>query len=90
MVEIFTKGAVLDRLVKVAIRRRNDSHVHGDRLGSTHPFEFALLKESQELSLKLRGDIADLVQEHSTAVGQFHFSLFELVGSGEGAFLMPK
>ena len=55
MVEIFTKGADPDRLVKIAIRRRNDSNVHDDRLGPAHPFEFALLKESQELGLEAPG-----------------------------------
>ena len=39
-------GHIGDRLFKIAVGRRNDSHVYSDRFGSTHAFELPLLQES--------------------------------------------
>jgi len=59
-------------------------------LDAPDALEFPLLEESQQLRLNLRGDIANLVEENSAAMGQLDLSLLELVGPGKGTLLVPE
>jgi hypothetical protein len=90
IIEIFTKGVVLDCPFEVAIRSGNNPHVHGDGFGPPTRSNSRSCRNRKSLVLQLRRDIADLIQKHSAAVGQFHFSLFELMRPSESAFLMPE
>ena len=45
------------------MRRRHDASVYIDRLGSPETRDFALLQHAQELRLRRRRQVADLVEE---------------------------
>ena len=51
------------RVVEVAVGRGDDAHVDVQRLVAADALERALLQEAQELHLRRRRDLADLVEE---------------------------
>jgi len=52
--------------------------------------ELALLQHAQQLDLGREVDVADLVEEERSAVGELEPSLLALLGAGEGAFLVAE
>ena len=61
VVEILAELALLDRLGKVTVRRRDHAHVHLHRLRATYAHELALLQYAQELNLHVVRKLADFV-----------------------------
>ena len=57
-------------LAQRAVRRRDDAHVDRDRLRAADARDLALLEHAQELHLRGRRDLADLVEEERPRVGQ--------------------
>ena len=55
---------------QVAVGRGDHPHVHANRLGAAQPRDLVLLQDAQQLDLRGRRQIADLVQEQRPAVGQ--------------------
>ena len=58
--------------------------------GAADPFELAFLQDAQELGLQLQRQIADLVEKHCAAMSELELALLQLMGAGEGAFLMAE
>ena len=63
---------------------------HADLLVAADPPERARLENPQELDLQVGGHLGDLVEEQRAAVGELEVPGTALVGSGEGAFLVPE
>ena len=61
--QIAAEAAALHLLLEIAVRRRKDSRVHRDRLGAADGNHLALLEHAQELHLRGRRRLADLVEE---------------------------
>src|SRR5947207_7983384 len=67
--EILSEDPVLHGLRDVAVRCRDQAHVHLDVLRVPDAPDLALLDHAQELHLERWGDLRDLVEEERAAVG---------------------
>ena len=65
--QVEAEGALLDGLLEVAVRGRDDADVELDLLGAADAVKDALLEDAQELGLHVGRDLADLVEEQRTA-----------------------
>ena len=70
VVEVFAECLVADGLEQVAVGGRQHAHVGLDRGGPADAVELALLEDAQQLGLRLRRQLADLVEEEGAALGQ--------------------
>src|SRR6266508_957958 len=90
IVEIFTKFLFLYGFPRIAIRGRNQPHVHLDLAGAPDAAQRAVLQYPQKLDLKLRAHLGDLVQEESSAHRLLEVPDPPLIGSGKRAALVPE
>ncbi len=67
---------------EIGIGRRDQSHIDFHRARRTDPFEFAILKHTQQLGLLGNRDIGDLIEEQSAAIGQLETP--DAIGLGIG------
>ena len=88
--EVRTELAAHHRLVQPAVGGRDDAHIDLARLSSADPLELAFLQYPQEFGLEFQGNLAHLVQENGTPVGQFESSLALLGRAGEGPFFVAE
>ena len=51
IVKVFPEPPLLDRLLEIAVRGRNQAHVDGDRFAAAHPLDLPLLHRAQDLCL---------------------------------------
>ncbi|MNX96250.1 hypothetical protein D3C86_1285600 [compost metagenome] len=51
IVEIFTEAFFLDRGLKVDVGRRQNPHIHRNRLAAAHPLDVFFLKKTQQVGL---------------------------------------
>src|SRR5690606_30340743 len=63
----------------------DDAHVDAPRARLTDATDLPRLERAEQLGLKLDGELADLVEEHRTAVGRLERAHAIAVGAGEGA-----
>ena len=73
-IQILAKGALSERFHQIFIRRRNDPHVHLDRLRPTQSLEPLLLQHSEHLGLGRQAHIADFIQKQRAAVRHLKLS----------------
>src|SRR5690606_28309460 len=90
VVEVMPKPAGCNGGLQVAIGRGNEPDIHLDRLCAADTLELAFLQHAEELHLKRRRDIADLIQEERAPIGQLESADALVGGPGEGALLMAK
>src|SRR5574341_929894 len=67
--EVLAKAAFFNRARQIAIGRRNYTNIDANRLRAPDTLELPFLEKSKELGLKLRRDIADLVEKNCAAIG---------------------
>src|SRR5205823_8776551 len=90
IVEILAEDVLLDRLLHVEVRGRDDLHVALDRLRSADALEFLVLDDAQQLRLRGQRHLPDLVQENRAAVRELEASELAAVGAGERTFLVAE
>ena len=88
--KVAAETAVRGGSAQIAIRGRNDAHVHTDRLSTADALEFTLLEDPQECGLRVSREFADFIQENGAAICQFKTAKSALHRAGEGAFLMAE
>src|SRR5262249_51915767 len=89
IVEIRAKTAIGDALhVSVGGRDQADIGLEGRR--SADALVLTLLQDPQELRLRRRRQLANLVEEQRPARGELEAAALKFVGSSEGATLMPE
>jgi hypothetical protein len=67
--EIVGKGAFSRQRVEITVGRDDHARVDDDRPLAADPFELAFLRQSQQLGLHRRRDVADLIERQRAAVG---------------------
>ncbi len=82
VIQITAKRTGGDPVFQVAIRGREDPHVHLDRLVRADPRDLAALQHAQQLDLRGGRHVAYFVQKQRAAVGIFE--LADAVGRGVG------
>ena len=88
--EIRAEALLPDRLGEVAIGGGDQPDVGLDRLRGADPLELPLLQDAQQLHLELERQLADLVEEERSAVGQLEAAAASPVGAGEGTLLVAE
>src|SRR5262249_9182803 len=83
VVEVLPEPALLDRLLEVEIRGRNEPEFRFDRLRPADALDFALLDGSQKLCLQVLAKIPDFVKEQGPGGGKLEFPELLPVRSGE-------
>jgi hypothetical protein len=84
--EVFAEAALADGVLQVDVGGGDDADVDLDLLHAAEMHEAAVLEDAQNLGLHVHAHGADLVEEESTAVGDFEETLFCGDGGGEGTF----
>src|SRR5207244_432487 len=79
-----------DRLLQVAVRRRDEPYVDADRLVAADARHLAVLDHAQQLRLQLVRHVADLVEEDGAAVGVLEEPLALPLAAGVGAGLVAE
>ena len=88
--QILAKQALLDRLLEIAVRRRDEPHVDAQRLDAADALERALLQDAQQLHLHVDRQLAYLVEEQRSAVRQLEAPRLLRHGTGKRALLVPE
>src|SRR5688572_11388881 len=66
--QVLPEFSFLNRLLEVAVARRDDAHVDVLTEAAAYALELAFLEHAEQLSLKGGGDFADLVEQQRPAV----------------------
>src|SRR5262249_16723974 len=88
--QILAQLALLDRILRFQVRRRDDADV--DRLlgAPAEPPELPLLQHAEQLHLRGRRHLADLIEEERAAIGELEAALPPIGRAGERAFLVAE
>src|SRR5579863_9258317 len=90
MEEVFAESTPAIGVLKVLVGRDDDTDIGLHFANAPYTLEFALLDHAQKGGLDLGGQVADLIEEESAAVGKFEMSFFIGQGAGKGAFDMTE
>ena len=69
--QIFAEPAVANHLAQINIGGGDDAHVHLHLLRAAQMHKPAILKNAQDLALRVHGHGADFVEEERTAIRDF-------------------
>ena len=73
--QVFSKRAIRAHLIEIAMRSRDDAHVHIHRLRRAHGPHRAVLQHTQQLRLKREWHVADFIEKQAAAIGRLKQSL---------------
>src|SRR5262245_9172166 len=90
VVEILAEPPRARRRLEILVRGGDQPHVDADRLVAADALELLLLDRAEQLGLRLKGHVADLVEEQRAAVGGLELSLASRDRSGEGSLLVSE
>src|SRR5438477_5079613 len=88
--KVGTKLAFLYGPLPISIGRSYATEVDFDGLIAANPYDLPLLQDSQQVSLGLQTDIANLIEKHGSSFGDLELTLFAILCAREGAFFMPE
>ena len=89
--QVLAEVAAREGGAQIAVRRRDDPHVHGRRIVRAEPEHLPLLQDAQEPRLERGGDVADLVEEDRAGVRRLEEPRPAAAArAGEGALLVPE
>src|SRR5215471_1321124 len=72
VIKVFAKLSLLDQVGEIAVGRGDEAHVDLHRRRASEPLELAFLQDAEELDLHLWRDVANLVEEERSFVGELH------------------
>src|SRR5687768_11848718 len=88
--EILAEAAVGDGALEIVIRRGEDANVHRNGLASTHALDLLRLDGPQQLRLRLRAEVTDLIQEQRAPMSELEPPDAPVGGSGERPSFMSE
>src|SRR5439155_5744188 len=88
--QVCPEASAGDRVLEVLVGGCDDPHIHLEGAGRTNPLHLAVLKDPQELGLRLPWQIADFVQKDRAQMGNLEAPGLARDGSRERAFLVPE
>src|SRR6266545_73080 len=83
VVEVFAQLLLLDRIVRITVRRGDEPDVDLQLLRTADTAQRAVLEDAQQLDLELRSHLGDLVQEERAPGGFLEIADAAFVGTGE-------
>src|SRR2546426_711377 len=90
VVQVLAEAPRLHLGLEVLVGGREDAHVDLQGAVAADPLELALLQDAQDLGLRLRPHVADLVEEERPAVGDLELALARRDRPREGALLVTE
>src|SRR6266478_7919751 len=90
VIEVVAETLLVDHRAEIAVRRRDQPHVHLDGLRPADALELLLLEHPQQLRLELERDLADLVEEQRATVRDLESSDLLRDRAGESAALVTE
>ncbi len=88
--EVLAELAAGHPLLQVLVGGGDDAHVHPHRRVPADPIELAVCQHAQQPGLRLRGHVADLVEEESAAVGLLEAPLAPRRGAGKSPLFVAE
>src|SRR3989475_9896325 len=88
--QVLAEPLLLHFVLELAVRRRDDARVYGDRAGAAHASHLTLLEDAEQLRLRGRREVADLVEEQGAAARRLERPLAHRHGAREGAALVAE
>ena len=85
-----SESARTNGFFKIAIGRRNDSHIHLNRFATTDAFKSRPFQNAQKLGLYRRAHFTDFIQKQSASIRLFETSDLAINRACERAFFMPE
>src|SRR5690606_6311040 len=79
-----------DHRFEVLVGSTDDAGIDVDRLAPSDALDLPFLQEAQKLDLQRQRNVANLVEEQGSSVGQFDLALGGLDCTGEGPLLMSE
>src|SRR5260370_16002063 len=70
IIQIFSEFTVTDHLPQVLIGRRDNTNIDARGTGAAYGLELALLKDTEQLRLKLHWHVSDFIQKQCASVRQ--------------------
>src|SRR6185437_2913517 len=90
VIEILAKPALVDPHFQTLVRRAHDANVDRNLVASSDALDNPFLEKAQQLRLKRRRQIPDLVEEQRASMRRFHLAQRLLDGAGERTLLVTK
>src|SRR5882724_10336854 len=90
VVQVLAEAPRLHLGLEVLVGGREDAHVDLQGAVAADPLELALLQDAQDLGLRLRPHVADLVEKECPAVGDLELALARRDRPREGALLVTE
>src|SRR5262245_44244395 len=72
--QILPEEVVFNGFVQVAVRRGDESYIDFDRTRPAESFELTFLEHAQQLGLKHRRKLTDLIEKERAAIRNFNLS----------------
>ena len=88
--KIWAEVTVFDQRLQVFVRRGDTAEIHIDLLVAADAHDLALLQNAQQVGLRLQADVADLVEEYRSAVGNLELALLAILRARERAFFVAE
>ncbi len=88
--EVIPEASVLDGILQVPVGGGDHPHIHLSCHRFPHPLEFPVLQKAEQLHLRRRGDLPDLVQENRSSVRRLKPPLPVAHSPREGPPDMPE
>src|SRR5262245_20092222 len=85
VVQVLAESARAHHLAKVTIGRCDDAHIDLDCFHPAQSHELTFLHDTQQLRLRVERNVADLVEEDASAIGNVAQTLLRVDRTGEGA-----
>ena len=90
IVQVGAETTLLDMLAQRPVCRRHNAHIDGNRLPAANTRHFTLLEHAQQLHLRTRRHLANLVEKERAGISEFKTAQPALCGTGERSLLMPE
>ena len=90
IVEVTPKLSGEERSLELAVRRGEHAHVDRNRLGAPDALELSFLQDPEESDLGLCRQLAHLVEEERSTIGQLETAKPSLDRAGERPFSCPN
>ena len=88
--EVRPERAGGNRFLEVRVARRDQPDVDLDRLGAAQTLELSLLQDAEQLDLRRRVEVTDLIQKQGAAVGQLKAPFLAAFGASERPLLVAE
>src|SRR5208337_653529 len=88
--QIGTEFLLLHQGTEISIGGGDQTRVRGEGARTPQAFELALLQDAQQFGLELERNLANLIQEDRSPIGQFKAADALRDGAGKGAALMSE